>query len=248
MKLNVKLFVCFAWIFPLTLLGCGGDAKDTASQLHHLATYKLSFGEPSGIAFNEAENVFWIVSGGDQKIYKTDSVGAILKTLTYNGEDLEGIALDSSAKSLWIVEEKKRELLQIDLEGNILRYVDVPLSGPINSGLEGVAQDDNGMLFLLNEKEPGRFVELNSDLTIKSQKEIYFASDFSDMVFSQKENCFFVLSDESGALFKWNKDKGVIQKFGLPLHKFEGVAVNANADKFFLVNDETNELWIYSLY
>jgi uncharacterized protein YjiK len=244
---NAKVFACIVWIIPLTLLGCGGDLGKSASQLRLIGTYKLSFGEPSGIAYGEAENVLWIVSGNDQKIYKTDCTGVVLKTLSYNGEDLEGIVLDSSAKSLWIVEERKRELLQIDLNGNVLRSKYISLPGPLNSGLEGVAQNENETIFLLNEKEPGKFMELNSDLTIKSQREISFAADFSDMVYSAKEKCFFILSDESSALYKWTKENGVLQKFNLPIQKFEGVAINAAADKFFLVNDETNELWVYSL-
>lgn len=249
MQTKVKKLAAFffLWIIPLTLFGCGGDTGDSASQLQHLQTYKLSFGEPSGIAYNEKENVFWIVSGSEQRVYKTDSTGAIIKTLQYKGEDLEGIALDTSASSLWVVEERKRELLQIDLDGNVLRSENIPLTGQLNHGLEGVAQNEQGTIFLLNEKAPGKFVELNSDLTIKSQREIYFADDFSDMVYSQKEKCFFILSDESSAMYKWTAENGVIQKFVLPLHKFEGVAVNSAANKFFLVNDETKELWIYSL-
>ena len=247
MKINAKLLICISWIIPLTLFGCGGAPADSASQLHLVGTYKLSFGEPSGITYDEIENVFWIVSGADQKIYKTDSAGVVLKKLSYTGEDLEGIALDSSGKSLWIVEERKRELIQLDLDGNVLQKVLIPLPGKLNSGLEGVAQNELGTIFLLNEKKTGKFVELNSDLTTKSQREIYFADDFSDMVYSAKEKCFFILSDESSALYKWTKETGVIQKFSLPKTKFEGVAVNAAADKFFLVNDETNELSIYSL-
>ncbi|MFA6980747.1 MAG: SdiA-regulated domain-containing protein [Ignavibacteriaceae bacterium] len=247
MNLNTKVFACIIWMIPLTLFNCGGASADSASQLRLVNTYKLPFGEPSGIAFDESENVLWIVSGADQKIYKTDITGVILKTLSYKGDDLEGIALDSSTKSLWIVEERKRELLQLDLDGNVLQKVLIPLPGKLNSGLEGVAQNELGTIFLLNEKKTGKFVELNSDLTTKSQREIYFADDFSDMVYSAKEKCFFILSDESSALYKWTKETGVIQKFSLPKTKFEGVAVNAAADKFFLVNDETNELSIYSL-
>jgi len=247
MKIKQIVLASLLWIIPLTILGCGGDAANSANQLHLLEKYKLPFGEPSGIAYDETQNVFWIVSGGDQKIYQTDITGVILKTLSYKGADLEGIALDSSGKSLWIVEERKRELLQIDLDGNVLHSEYIPLPGVLNHGLEGVAQDEQGTIFLLNEKEPGKFVELNSDLTIKLQKEISFAADFSDMVFSQKENCFYILSDESSALYRWSKEKGVLQKFELPIQKFEGVAINSAADKFFLVNDETNELWIYSL-
>ncbi len=247
MKLNAKVFACIVWIIPLTLFGCGGASADSASQLRLVSTHKLPFGEPSGIAYNEAENVFWIVSGIDQKIYKTGITGAVVKTLSYKGDDLEGISLDPSTKSLWIVEERKRELLQLDLEGNVLQRSLIPLPGKLNSGLEGVAQNKMGTIFLLNEKKPGKFVELNPDLTIKSQREIYFANDFSDMVYSAKENCFFILSDESGALYKWTKETGVIQKFGLPKTKYEGVAVNSTADKFFLVNDETNELSTFNL-
>ena len=247
MKVKKLAALFFLWIIPFTLFGCGGDSGDSASQLQHLQTYKLSFGEPSGIAYNEKENIFWIVSGSDQRVYKTDSTGVILKTLLYEGDDLEGIALDSSTTSLWIVEERKRELLQLDLDGNVLQKVSIPLPGKVNSGLEGTVQNEKGTIFLLNEKAPGKFVELNSNLTIKSQREIYFADDFSDMVYSQKEKCFFILSDESSAMYKWTAEKGVIQKFTLPLRKFEGVAINAAADKFFLVNDETKELWIYSL-
>ena len=247
MKFNEAVFLFLTWIIPFSLFGCDGDSGKTASQLHHVATFKLSFGEPSGITYSEAENVFWIVSGSDQKIYKTDTTGTILQTLAYNGDDLEGITLDRSTHLLWIVEEKKRELLQLDINGNVLQTSSLPLPGPMNSGLEGVAQDELGTLFLLNEKEPGKFIELNQELAIKSQREISFAADFSDMVYSQKEDCFYILSDESSALYKWSKDKGVLQKFDLPMQKFEGIAINSAADKFFLVNDKTNELWIYSL-
>ncbi|MDP3148844.1 MAG: SdiA-regulated domain-containing protein [Ignavibacteria bacterium] len=247
MKTNAKLLICISWIIPLTLFGCGGAPADSASQLRLVNTYKLSFGEPSGITYDEIENVLWIVSGADQKIYKTNTAGVVLKKLSYTGEDLEGIALDSSGKSLWIVEERKRELIQLDLDGSVLLKVSIPLPGKSNSGLEGVAKNEQNTIFLLNEKKPGKFVELNSDLTIKSQTEIYFADDFSDMVYSAKEKCFFVLSDENRALYKWTKETGVIQKFSLPKTKYEGVAVNSTADKFFLVNDETNELSIYSL-
>lgn len=247
MKLNTKVFAFIIWMIPLTLFNCGGASTDSASQLRLVKTYKLSIGEPSGIAYNEVENVLWIVSGVDQKIYKTDITGVILKTLSYKGDDLEGIALDSSAKSLWIVEERKRELLQLDLDGNVIQRSLIPLPGKQNSGLEGVTQNELGKIFLLNEKKPGKFVELTSDLKIKSQTEIYFADDFSDMVYSVKEKCFFILSDESSALHKWTKETGVVQKFNLPKTKYEGVVVNAAADKFFLVNDETNELSIFNL-
>ena len=58
MKINAKTLACIAWIIPLTLSGCGGDSTDSSSQLHLITTYKLAFGEPSGIAYDEKENVF----------------------------------------------------------------------------------------------------------------------------------------------------------------------------------------------
>jgi len=246
MKLSEVISLFLFLILPVSIVGCAG-ISDSASQLHLVATYKLTFGEPSGVTYDEVQNVLWIVSGTTQRIYKTDTTGKILKTLNYKGDDLEGITLDSSKSSLWVVEEKKRELLQLDFDGNVLDSKAIPISGPLNSGLEGVAQDEKGTIYLLNEKKPGRFIELNPDLTIKNNLVIYFADDFSDMVYSPKEKLFFVLSDESKAMYKWRPDLGVVQKFSLPLNKFEGVTLNAAANKFFLVNNDTNELWIYSL-
>lgn len=246
MKFNFTLFISFLWIISLTASGCGGDSTDKNSELRLLKKIKLPFGEPSGITYDETENVFWIVSGREQKVYMIDTVGTILKQLIYTGEDLEGIVLDVSKKTLWIIEEKRRELLQIDLEGNVLRKESYNLSGKKNSGLEGVAQNKEGRLFLLREKNPGEFIELDSNLKIKERFEITFAKDFSDMVFSNNNN-LYILSDQSEILYKWSRENGVIQRFELPMEKFEGIAVNAEENRFFIVNDNTDELWIFSL-
>lgn len=216
------------------------ESVDPALKL--VATYSLDISEPSGITFNKDHSACWIVSGGDQRIYKTDLKGKVIEKLVYKGEDLEGIFFDHNDQTLWVAEEDLRQLVHLDLTGNEIDRFDTDILGMKNKGLEGLAFDGNNF-YVLNEKEPVSIFALDKNFKVSQQYDLSFASDLSDMDYDATTNNFFVLSDESQAMYIWNPKEGLKKKYDLPFTKAEGIAVDPSKKTILLVNDALNTLY-----
>lgn len=227
------------------LLACGNSKSAETAELRLVATHALSITEPSGLAIDESCTTLWTVTNNPDKVYQLDLQGAVVRTLKYTGEDLEGIAYDASDRTLWIVEENRREVVHLDLDGNVLSRHPLGLTGERNSGLEGLCFDDKGRIYVLNEKQPGLFIELNAELAIASRQEWTFAKDFSDLWFDRESGSFYVLSDKSQKLIRWSKQKGVLAEYALPYPKAEGIVCNDATGEIYIVSDSENKLFVY---
>lgn len=206
-------------------------------------SFSLQLYEPSGLAFDETENALWLVCGRDQRVYKIDLMGNIIQKLNYVGDDLEGIAYDLRDKTLWVVEERTREVVHLNANGNELLRMPIAIDGAVNNGLEGICFDDQWNMFVLNEKKPGVLLELNQDFSIHKKHDLEFALDYSDVNYNDMVKNFYILSDESKAIFVWNSKDGIKAKFDLPWTKGEGIAVNKTADRIFIANDSLATLF-----
>ena len=180
------------------LLACSSsksaDQEGSTPQLELIASYELALSEPSGLALGAQGTVLWAVGNSPELVYKLTVDGQLLDTLAYGGDDLEGIVFDPADSTLWIVEEEKREIVQLDQGGNVLRRRRLGLSGERNSGLEGIGLDSGGGLHLLNEKNPGLFISLDPDLSIRTQYQLDFARDYSGLTYDRHRDSFWVLS------------------------------------------------------
>ena len=210
-----------------------------------IASYPLSFTEPSGLAVDETGTRLWAVSNHPEKVHELDLTGTVVKTLKYDGHDLEAVAYDPRDKTLWVAEENRREVVHLDLEGNVLSTYATGLTGEQNSGLEGLCLTDSGRVYALNEKHPGLFVTLKSDLTIDTLQLLTFAGDYSGMEYDVARSAFWITSDQSRALYLWSPTGGVLQAYDLQLPKPEGVAFDAAANRFYIVSDSTNTLYVF---
>src|SRR6185436_9201453 len=168
----------------------------------------------------------------------------VVRTLPYDGHDLEGIAYDASDSTLWVAEENRREIVHLDLNGAVLSKHRLDLTGEQNSGLEGLCLDDAGRMFALNEKNPGLFIQLNPDFTIVSTI-LGFAGDYSALTWNPQKSAFWVVSDQSRRLFLWTKAAGVMAIYDLPFPKPEGVAFDSAANLIYVVSDSTNTMYVY---
>lgn len=218
------------------------------SMLVLVSSHLLSVSEPSGLTIDESGTTLWTVGSNPQAIYMLDLVGHTLDTLSYRGDDLEGIAYDPSDSTLWVVEEVKREVVHLDLFGNVLSTHPLNLIGEENSGLEGICFDDTGNFFILNEKKPGIFIELNLDLSIETQQELGFANDYSGLAFYPQQDMFWILSDQEKKLYLWSKQDGVSSEFALSFAKAEGIAFNEITNRVYIVSDSLNSLYIYEIH
>src|SRR5262249_61300855 len=100
------------------------------------------------------------------KVSQGDLEGNVTKTLNDGGQDLEGVAYDPASKTLYVTEERLREIVHLSLDGDVLDKVTIDDPGKPNHGPEGITIDDKGNMFLVNEKQPGLFLVLDKNTHI----------------------------------------------------------------------------------
>lgn len=220
----------------------------TEPSLTLIASYAMNVSEPSDLTINETGTVLWTVSDRPgRSVYQLTTDGTVVKTLDFVGEDLEGIVYDPSDQTLWVAEENRREVVHLDLDGNVLSRKLLGLTGENNSGLEGISLDDSGRMFLLNEKNPGLFIQLDSAHSIAAMDTLSFAGDYSGMTYNPRSAAFWIVSDQSRALYLWSLRAGVVKEYPLPFPNAEGVAVDEAAGRIYLVSDSENKLYVFQL-
>ncbi|NKB66275.1 MAG: hypothetical protein GKR89_04370 [Candidatus Latescibacteria bacterium] len=235
----------------LVLLACSdpqsAQQAPSAPQLQLIASRKLVFSEPSGLALGASGDELWAVGNNPERVYRMTAAGRLLATLPYEGDDLEGITFDPQNNTLWIAEEEQRSIVQLDQDGLVLRTVFLELGGQFNNGLEGITLDGAGGLHLLNEKNPGLFISLAADLTIETQYRLDFAQDYSGLAHDRRRDRFWILSHEDGMLYLWSQSEGVSASYPMPFAKIEGIAVDNDRQRLYLVSELDDSLRTYAL-
>ena len=242
------------------LIGCetDSDLNGVAETLTLISEHKLSIEDPSGLTLDVSGNFLWTVS--DQSgglVYKITFDGNILGALGYRGDDMEGITMNPNDETLWIVEERLREIVQLDSQGRVLQRVEVPVQiVNVNDGLEGVAIDPiTEHFYIINEKSPTEFIELNDKfevvrrVTINSRSNFggnFSLNDLSGIFYANETREFWIVSDESMRIVVTNFELNPLRSYDLGKRKFEGIAVDTEVRRVYLVNDEENKLYVYS--
>jgi uncharacterized protein YjiK len=229
----------------LLVSGATRAADATFKTLHLVATHPLTISEPSDLTLDETGKILWTVTNKPAKVYQLDLEGNVTRTLNYGGQDLEGIVYDPASRSLYVTEERLREIVHLNLDGDVLDRTTVDLPGKPNHGPEGITLDDRGRMFLVNEKQPGLFLELDKTHQISKRVPLSFAGDYSAITWDKKKGCFWIASDESQSLFLWSSTKGVLGQFPLGFAKAEGVAVDEVTRTVYVVSDLENKLYVY---
>jgi len=209
-----------------------------------LETHIMTIQEPSDVAIDDTGTILWTVTKQPQRVYQLDLTGNVIKELSYHGTDLEGVAYDPRDKTLWILEEESREVIHLDLTGAELGRSATLLTGQHNHGLEGICLSDSGVIFVVNEKSPGLFMRLKSDLTENYRLGLGFARDFSGIAYDIPRQSFWITSDESQRLYRWTPNQ-VIEQYSLPFAKPEGVAYDPAHHRIYVVSDATNGLYVF---
>jgi len=250
-----------SFLFALTLfLACESTLPDleeeSLEELELIESYPLEISDPSGLTLDISGDFLWTVSddpGGH--IYKLSFTGEILGVLAgYEGDDLEGITMNPNDSTLWVAEEKLRQIIQLTTEGEVLQVVDVPVeSNNLNDGLEGIAWNpENDHVFILNEKNPRKFIELNNDFEIVRYEAIDFGApydmaDLAGLFYLQENDEFWIVSDESEKIVVTDSNLNPLRAYQLPYDKFEGIAVDLANNRLYLVNDQKNEFFVFQL-
>lgn len=240
----------------LLLLGCSSDSENGGSSelLTLISVHPLNINDPSGLTLDMSGDFLWTVS--DQAggfVYKITFQGDIIGSLSYHGEDMEGITMNPNDGTLWVAEERLRQIVQLDLEGNVLQRQDVEvLVVNENDGLEGLAIDPvTEHFYIVNEKSPREFIELNKEFEVVRRVPIEFRSNFrlddlSGIFYVSENREFWIVSDESMRIVVTDFELNPLRSYELGRRKFEGIAVDIRVGRVYLVNDEENRLYVFS--
>jgi len=223
----------------------GGDSTATSLQLRQ--TIPVPVREPSGLALDFRGRHLWTVSDTTNRIYKLGFDGMLLDSLSYLGEDLEGITQNTTDGTLWVVEERRREVVNVDTLGRELRRVKIPVKQKkSNRGLEGIVfYPKKQHLFLLNEKSPKLLIELDDEQGVVSFRKLKFAKDFSGLAYDRRQHCLWIASDLSRSVTKWSLIGEPLASYRHDIDKAEGIAIDGERGILYLISDSQDELYLF---
>lgn len=235
------------------------ERKNRLAKLHQISSFKLDIEEPSGLCPDFSNSFLWVVSdnvGGS--IYKITKEGKIVKELCVNGEDMEGICQSSVNKQLYVLKERKREIVIFDTLGNEKGCFKVEVEQKYdNYGLEGIAINSSGKhLFTVNERYPSAFIELEitgeNSLQQIQYTPLYFGADkdsrswgLSGLSYEPDESVLWMISDRTRAVFVIDRTCRVLAVYDVFEEDLEAVAVIKTENKIYFVSDQYHTLYVY---
>ncbi len=243
----------YIFILPL-LIACslndGINGVDDNSDLLKIASYHIDgVPEPSGLSLHINGKSLWTVSDQTAKVYQISLDGRLLKTLSYLGEDLEGVSQSALDGTLWIAEERKREIVQLDTLGSELaRHKIAVQNNDENSGLEGIAANPaNDHFYVLNEKNPALFMDVSADASILYSKTIAYINDCSGIAAEPEGAFLWMVSDESRKIIKCDLLGNQLESFQIDVDKAEGITVSLADSLIYIVSDSEQKLYVYKM-
>ena len=191
---------------------------------------------------------FLTVDDNLSKVHVISNTGNIIRTLSFTGDDLEGVTYVPNDSSIYIVEEKKKEIVKLDTTGNeILRFPVSLNNTDAKHGLEGISYNPtNGHLFVVSEQSPSLLMEMTLAGEIIATHELSFAQDYSAGYFDTRDSSLWILSDKSKIVAKCDLQGNPVQQYSTGLEKFEGLIVDSKNGNIYLINDNTNILYVFS--
>ena len=193
--------------------------------------------------------------------------------LSRDGQQLFAVQEDSN--TVISVDLASRRELQHRPLAEMANYASVAMhfpAEPDNKGLEGITVNNtNQHVFVVKEARPGLLIELDPECsTILSSRLLTQANgfshpklgprrlDFSGLSYDSQRDTIWVSSDKGQCLFHydWKRDQ-VLQRLDLVLNdggksrrvrKAEGVAVDPDRGRVYVVCDRDAELYVFKLH
>lgn len=241
--LFVIIFIIVAVIFFLI-------KKEEVNQKTHLQPIKsisLTVPEPSGLFFDKTSKTFWTVSDENSTIYNIDSLGNIISEIKVNGKDLEGITKLNDTTLVTIL-ERERTIIFLNINGTELNKINLDLKGEPNKGLEGITYNSTkNELYIINEKDPGLLLTIDSSNSVIKKQELYFTSDYSGLDYVEELDMLWIISDEGNAIMQCTTEGKLIKKFTVDVEQIEGIAVDYENKLIYIISDPLEKMFIYRL-
>lgn len=247
MKKKIILMLVLIFIMLVIIYNYSSSNGFTNKTLHPITTIALHVPEPSGLHYEKSSNSLWTVSDENSTIYNISLEGKILSTLTVDGFDLEGITIIKDSILVTIL-ERDRSVVFLNKLGKEKSKYSLSLEGKPNKGLEGIAYNPNkSILYVLNEKNPGMLITIDSTGSITSKNILDFASDFSGLCYNDIKDELWIISDENEAIFKCSSNGSLLAKYSVNIEQIEGIAIDFEDSKLYVISDPLEKLYIYEL-
>lgn len=208
------------------------------------ASYKIDVKEPSGLSINDSGTALYTVSDENSNIYKLSLTGEVIETYRFKGANLEGVSTYTEHELL-LADESSKEIVVFNMltgasKAHKIKYK----NDDKNSGIEGVAFDKKGdRTFILNEKNPGKLIELRNDFSVKAKYKLNFAADYSGIFYDNAAHQLWILSDQNKTVNKCTMQGELIESFKIGVIQPEGIAVLKN--HIYIVCDAKATLYVY---
>lgn len=240
----------FLLLILVQFLGCKREEPSTfvtnpikSTPLKQLSVVKTSVQEPSGLFYNTKTKTLFTVSDGNSTVYELTLNGNVIRSFIIQGNDLEGITFSSNSDTMYVVEETNQLVTKYLTNGDKLYSFPVNVATVISHGQEGIALNTtNNHLYVINESDPCMLIEYVNKKEIK-RKQINYTLDCSDIYYDTQLDCIWLVSDLSKQLAKLSTSGELLALFDLPVSKMEGVTIVQ--DKIYMVNDQTNDLYVF---
>ena len=221
-----------------------------SDSLHVVRVVALGVREPSDLCLDRDGVHWWTVSDKTGLVYELRlSDCAIVGTLGYHGVDPEGIWQDPADGTLYVTEERTREIVHLDARGRVLSKVTVAgLGGDANSGLEGVTSGPvTGSFWVTQEKHPARLVETDTAGRVLRRIGVGYVGDLSGVTHDPRTGQLVVVSDESRKVCWTGPEGELVSAFRIPVVKAEGVAIDTTRGRVYVVSDREDRFYEFRL-
>jgi len=239
-------------VISLSYTGClcknsGKASIELQDKNKEETVFQMKIHEPSGLAFSSSKDALYTVSDRNGAVYKIDFTGEILEKLPFQGHDLEGIEVDKTTGEIWLVEERKQNILHLKSNGDLIEKIsDVKMETKNNSGFEGIAKNGD-ILYILIESNPGTLIEYNISSKKWDHTKLDFAKDYSGIDYDSSDNTLWIVSHESKTLNHCQLNGTLISSQKIDVRQAEGVAVERAAKIAWVVSDAGSTLHRISL-
>lgn len=237
-----------AFCLIVLVYACGNRKDDNLTALIPTASYDVNIPETSDLCFDSNTGLLYTVSDNTCKVYKISTKGRVLSALSYTGFDLEGVTLDDN-QSVYAAEERLRKILILDLQGNVVGQKEIPVEkNEENEGLEGISYASfNQHFYIINEMNPGLLIETDNNLNVLTNYPLSFADDYSGICVDNTNQNLWIVSDMSATVNKCDMKGNLIKSFRIPVNNAEGIAIDFQNMKMYIISDAESKLYIFNL-
>ncbi|MEE9574140.1 MAG: SdiA-regulated domain-containing protein [Candidatus Neomarinimicrobiota bacterium] len=242
-----KISLLIIILFIITIISCKEKEQPPNKPLAYVGAHAISVPEPSGLVMTQDNRGFWTVSDETSTIYRLDNEGIVVQTIKVDGFDFEAITLIDDT-TLVILQERTREMVFLDTSGIELKRIKLDLEGELNSGPEGIAfNPKNRHFYILNEKKPSLFVELDEQLNIIKKDTLKFCKDVSGLYFDEANQILWMLSDESQLVIKTDLNGKLLEKIEITIPQPEGITLSEDGRNLYIVSDNKETLYVFKV-